>query len=87
MMNTDIFSQLPSDSKLYEDQYEIKAGKIPTSYNECALVLSSSGNISDFVLYALGLRNYDEFNNIINKVLSGKNVESPEYTEKYSCLN
>lgn len=84
MMSTDIFYQIPSDSKLYEDQYEIKAGKLPTNYNECVLVLSSSGNISDFVLYALGLRDSDEFDNIINDFLSGKNVESPEYSEDYS---
>lgn len=84
MMSTDIFYQIPSDSKLYEDQYEIKAGKLPTNYNECVLVLSSSGNISDFVLYALGLRDTDEFDNIINDFLSGKNVESPEYSEDYS---
>ncbi len=48
------------------------------------LVLSQNGNISDFVLYALGLRDYDEFDNIINQVMSGKNVESPEYLEDYS---
>ena len=84
MMSTDIFYQIPSDSKLYEEQYDIKAGKLPTSYNECVLVLSQSGNISDFVLYALGLRNYDEFSNIINQVMSGKNVESPEYLDDYS---
>lgn len=84
MMSTDIFYQIPSDSKLYEDQYDIKAGKLPTNYNECVLVLSQSGNISDFVLYALGLRDYDEFDNIINQVMSGKNVESPEYLDDYS---
>ena len=84
MMSTDIFYQIPSDSKLYEDQYDIKAGKLPTNYNECVLVLSQNGNISDFVLYALGLRDYDEFDNIINQVMSGKNVESPKYLEDYS---
>lgn len=84
MMSTDIFFQIPSDSKLYAEQYDIKAGKLPTNYNECVLVLSSNGNISDFVLYALGLRDYDEFSNIINQVMSGKNVESPEYLDDYS---
>ena len=84
MMSTDIFYQIPSDSKLYEEQYDIKAGKLPTNYNECVLVLSQSGNISDFVLYALGLRDYDEFSNIINQIMSGKNVESPEYLDDYS---
>lgn len=84
MMNTDVFYQIPSDTKLFEDQYDVKAGKLPTNYNECVLVLTSNGNISDFMLYALGLRDYNEFNNIINQFLVGKNVESPEYSENYS---
>ena len=84
MMNTDVFYQIPSDTKLFEDQYDIKAGKLPTNYNECVLVLTSNGNISDFMLYALGLRDYSEFNDIINQFLVGKNVESPDYSENYS---
>ena len=84
MMNTDVFYQMPSDTKLFEDQYDVKAGKLPTNYNECVLVLTSNGNISDFMLYALGLRDYNEFNNIINQFLVGKNTESPEYSENYS---
>ena len=51
MMSTDVFFQMPKDKNLYEDQYEIKAGNWPTNYNECVLVLSSKGNISDFLLY------------------------------------
>ncbi len=85
MMSTDVFYQLPSDTKLFEDQYDIKAGKLPTNYNECVVVLTSSGNISDFMLYTLGLRDYSEFNNIINQFLAGKTAESPEYSEnRYS---
>lgn len=81
MMSTDVFYQMPSDTKLFEDQYDIKAGKLPTNYNECVVVLTSSGNISDFMLYTLGLRDYSEFNNIINQFLAGKTAESPEYSE------
>jgi putative ABC transport system permease protein len=85
MMSTDVFYQMPSDTKLFEDQYDIKAGKLPTNYNECVVVLTSSGNISDFMLYTLGLRDYSEFNNIINQFLAGKTAESPEYSEnRYS---
>lgn len=85
MMSTDVFYQMPSDTKLFEDQYDIKAGKLPTNYNECVVVLTSNGNISDFMLYTLGLRDYSEFNNIINQFLAGKTAESPEYSEnRYS---
>ena len=60
MMSTDVFFELPQDSKLYESQYDVKAGRLPTAYNECVLVLTSKGNISDFLTYTWGLRNYDE---------------------------
>ena len=51
MMSTDVFYSMPKDSNLYESQYDIKAGKWPEKYNECVLVLTSKGNISDFLLY------------------------------------
>ena len=44
-MNTDVFHQMPADKKLYEGQYDIKAGSWPQRYNECVLVLGSDGSI------------------------------------------
>ena len=84
MMSTDVFFALPRDTKLYEEQYEIKAGKLPSSYDECVLVLSSSGNISDFMLYTLGLRDYNEFNNLMSKFITGEIAQTPNYSETYS---
>ena len=40
----------------YKDQYDVKAGRWPKSYNECVLVLTSGGGMSDLLLYTLGLR-------------------------------
>ena len=60
MMSTDVFYQMPSNTSLYEDQYDIKAGNWPKNYNECVLVLTKNGNINDFMLYTLGLRDYSE---------------------------
>ena len=56
MMSTDVFFEMPETRSLYESQYDVKAGKWPEKYNECVLVLSSNGSISDFVAYTLGLR-------------------------------
>ena len=84
MMSSDVFYQISNDYSLFEDQYDIKAGKLPTSYNECVLVLTPRGNISDFVLYALDLRDYSELSNMIEQFASGKNAETPEYNETYS---
>ena len=53
-MKMDVFYELPSTSSLYEDQYELKAGHWPVKENECVLVLTSKGGVSDFLLYMIG---------------------------------
>ena len=47
MMSTDMFYALPSNPSLYTDQYDIKAGHWPQNAEECVLVLTSKGNVSD----------------------------------------
>lgn len=84
MMSTNAFFKMPKDSKLYESQYDVKAGKWPTSYNECVLVLTSQGNISDFLLYTLGLRDYSEIQNLVNQFSNGKEVDTPEDFGSYN---
>ena len=71
-MSTNVFYELPSNSSLYEEQYEVKAGHWPQNYNECVLVLSSSGNISDRLEYTLGLRDNAEYENMISSFMSEK---------------
>lgn len=50
------FMKCPEDADLYKDQYDVKAGRWPENYKECVLVLTSQGDISDFLQYTLGLR-------------------------------
>lgn len=84
MMSTDVFFELPQDSKLYESQYDVKAGRLPTAYNECVLVLTSKGNISDFLTYTLGLRNYDELDKMIEQFSKEEQVNTPDTSDSYS---
>ncbi len=84
MMSTNVFFQMPEDKELYENQYDIKAGKWPTSYNECVLVLTSRGNVSDFLLYTLGLRDYNELKNLVTQFSNGEDVDTPDNLGSYS---
>ena len=80
--STDIFDLLPSESSLYEDQYDIVAGRWPESYDEIVLVLTSGGSVSDFMMYAMGLRDYDELEDMVQQFVEGEEVEdSSEYLE------
>ena len=84
MMSTNVFFQMPENADLYESQYDVKAGKWPTNYNECVLVLTANGNISDFLLYTLGLRDYSEMDNWVTDFSNGKDVNTPENLGSYS---
>lgn len=55
MTNQSVFTEMAEEPSLYEDQYDVKAGRWPESYNEAVLVLNSDGSISDYALYILGI--------------------------------
>ncbi len=84
MMSTDVFYKMPAEDKLYKDQYNVKAGRWPNKYNECVLVLTSSGSISDFVLYTLGLRDPMELDEMIRQFINEENIDTPQNIEDYS---
>ena len=84
MMSTNVFFPMPNNSELYESQYDVKAGKWPSNYNECVLVLTSRGNVSDFLLYTLGLRDYSELDNLVTQFSNGEDVDTPDNLGSYS---
>ena len=84
MMSTDVFYEMPSDERLYVDQYDIKAGRWPQNYNECVLVLTKSGKINDLMSYTLGLRDFSELDEMVNKFAKEEDVEAPENNQSYS---
>ena len=84
MMSTDVFYEMPENASLYENQYDVKAGRWPENYNECVLVLTQGGSISDFMLYTLGLRDQMELDEMIRQFINEENVETPENIQDYS---
>ena len=84
MMSTDVFYEMPENSGLYQSQYDVKAGHWPENYNECVLVLTSGGGISDFMLYTLGLRDSMELDEMIQQFIDEENVETPDNMGSYS---
>ena len=84
MMSTDVFYEMPEDTDLYMDQYDVKAGRWPERYNECVLVLTSGVGISDFMLYTMGLRDSVELDKMIQQFINEENVEVPEDMGTYT---
>lgn len=74
------FYAMPESEALYQDKYEVMAGHWPENYNECVLVLTSDGSISDYMLYALGLRDYSELEALLVGDSSGGSAAQSSYS-------
>ena len=84
MTSTDVFYQMPADPELYRDQYTVQAGRWPERYNECVLVLTSGGSVSDFMLYTLGLRDGDELDTMVQQFAEEEKVSVPDDITGYA---
>lgn len=83
MMSTDVFYEMPENEELYEGQYDIKAGRWPENSNECVLVLTQRGAISDFMLYTLGLRDPLELDEMVSQFLNEEDITVPDDMGSY----
>ena len=83
-MSTDVFYEMPENEDLYKNQYDVKAGRWPENYQECVLVLTSQGDISDFLQYTLGLRDSGELDEMVQKFMAEEAVETPEDIGTYT---
>ncbi len=81
---TTTFYVMPENTALYESQYDVVAGHWPESYNECVLVLTENGSISDYMLYTLGLRDYSELDDMIEQYSNGEDVSGIEDIGSYT---
>ncbi len=71
LSSTDTFHAMPANRSLYETQYAVKAGRWPKSWNECVLVLSASGRVTDLSLYTMGLKDPAELEEMVRLFMEG----------------
>ena len=80
MSNTDVWEEMLDNEELLHSQYNLVAGNWPTNYNEVVLIVNENNEISDYTLYALGLKDQKELEEKWNKVQNGETVEESEST-------
>ena len=77
MTNQSVFTEMAEEPSLYEDQYDVKAGRWPESYNEAVLVLNSDGSISDYALYILGIEDDSVMMRFLQEYAKNKDTQAP----------
>ncbi len=77
-----VWMELIGDDKLMDAQYDVIAGRMPQKYNEVVLIVDGNNYINELVVYALGLKDQDEFTkNIMAALASGESLKSESITE------
>lgn len=82
MMTSDVWTPMFENEKLNKKLYEVVSGRMPKKYNEVVLLVDKDNKVSDYVLYALGLKDQKELETMFKKVTNGEKVESK--IESYS---
>ena len=76
-MSTDQFAEMMDNNEVISSQYEIVAGKWPEEPNEILLVLTQSGKITDFMSYALELRDPEELKEMVKQFVEEEETVTP----------
>lgn len=76
------------DSTLNSDNYDVLAGRFPTSWNEVVLMVNEHNEVSDITLYALGLRDQKELSDMMSSIMTGESfdIDSADKTFTYDEL-
>ena len=74
--NNNVFQELFDSEKMLLDNYDLVAGNLPNNYNEVVIMVDSNNEISDYTLYALGLKSKNELEEMVEKSENGQEVKS-----------
>ncbi len=70
-----VYSEMVDNTSDIENQYEVLSGRYPKNYDEAIIVLSSKNEISDLLLYSLGLRDNDELTKMVTSIMNGETTD------------
>ncbi len=84
---TDVWIEMLDNKELRQTQYDLLAGQWPEKYNEVVLIVDSENMISDYTLYALGLKDQDELEERWNAIEENEHLEKvPQSSYTYDEL-
>ncbi|MGL4773291.1 MAG: ATP-binding cassette domain-containing protein [Clostridium sp.] len=82
--NVKVWTELMNNRKLLESQYDVLAGKWPTEFNEVVFVVDENNQVTDAALYALGLKDPKEIDELMKAINEGEKVDATKNPTKYS---
>ncbi len=81
-----VWAELLDNPELLGKQYDVIAGKMPEAYNEVVLIVDENNEVSDYTLYALGLKDQDEISETMEKLMQGEKIEAVPVSYTYEDI-
>lgn len=78
-----VWDELLDNQEFLQGQYDVLAGGWPQSYDEVVLIVDDNNEISDIVLYSLGLADPREAAVNMQAVTQGRTIEAPSRSYTY----
>ena len=76
---TDTWTELIGDNDLLDRQYDIIAGRLPQDKSEVVLIVDKNNEVNELIMYALGLKDQNEFMTDMLKVIAeGSELQTTE---------
>ena len=83
MMIGKVWNKLFTNDKLNKQLYQIVSGRMPEKYNEVVVMVDENNQVSDYVLYALGLKDQEELKKFYKDITEGKKIEIKSTSYNY----
>lgn len=90
MNDAEVWKELLNNQESLESQYELIYGNWPKEFNDVVIVVDKNNEISDYMLYALGLKDSEALSKLLQDILLGREVDMKDeeavgYTYEELC--
>ena len=86
MRRLDVFEPLLDNEELLKSQYDILKGRMPENKYEVVLILNDWNELSDYVLYSLGIKDQGELRGQVSELMMGNGIDSVDMEFTYDDL-
>ena len=86
MGSNDVFVELMDNKENVLSQYDLIYGSYPEKYDEVVLIVNSNNEISDYTLYALGLKEQKMLKEMMYNVMKGEEVDDTNLEFSYEDI-
>ena len=76
LMIGDVWVEMFENKEMNEQLYEVVAGRMPKAYNEVVLLMDENNRVTDYVLYAIGLKDQKELEEMLKTIYKGEEVKT-----------